>query len=216
MLTKDLTAQTSTPGSVTYFALRCLSVTVLKITQVKAFEDKRFRREVQEHFVRVIDQCVLIAGRAPEASIFGRRAARDLDDVPPTPDDAEEKMALSLADLTESALADQMAMYLSEHALGALRQAALDPDRVATLCTNVVYYVVAPALRTKSRYVRLNSNPMPCAELCRLAVPLRSVTAPWTSSSKSARCQAPSKRGDQQWQTRTTMPVSSRALWTMY
>ena len=165
MLTKDLTAQTSTPGSVTYFALRCLSVTVLKITQVKAFEDKRFRREVQEHFIRVIDQCVLIAGRAPEASIFGRRAARDLDDVPPTPDDAEEKMALSLADLTESALADQMAMYLSEHALGALRQAALDPDRVATLCTNVVYYVVAPALRTKSRYVRLNSNPMPCAEL---------------------------------------------------
>jgi hypothetical protein len=46
----------------------------------------------------------------------------------------------------------QIVQYIGDTALPRLRKFLVDNDRVLAVCTNVVYYIVSPALKTKSRY----------------------------------------------------------------
>ncbi|KDN44268.1 hypothetical protein K437DRAFT_257137 [Tilletiaria anomala UBC 951] len=154
VMAKDVTVQSSALGAAIYGVLRILGAVGAKLSEAKVFEDKRFRKDVQDIFLKVLDSSILIAGRAPEASLFGRRAARDADEDDQTSkgDGAEEeKMAASLADLSEHALADQMIMQMADRSFPTLRQMTLDADRLQAVYTNAMYYVVGPALKTKSR-----------------------------------------------------------------
>jgi protein dopey len=45
--------------------------------------------------------------------------------------------------------------YIGDTALPRLRKFLVDNDRVLTVCTNIMYYIVSPALKTKSRYFTL-------------------------------------------------------------
>ncbi|KAG8881950.1 hypothetical protein FRB98_004046 [Tulasnella sp. 332] len=47
--------------------------------------------------------------------------------------------------------------FLATKLLPDLRRFLLDPDRVLTLCTNIVYYVVSPAIRSKAKTLELDS-----------------------------------------------------------
>ena len=155
LLSRDVLAHTPISGPPLFGTLKAITPLVSSISQHKAFEDKRFRREVQELFLKVLDGCILIAGRAPEASLFGRRAARDVDDGQEA-EQNEENMVASLADLSEAALAEKMVLYIADHSILALRQLAIDADRLQSICTNAVYYVLGPALRTKSKNFDVN------------------------------------------------------------
>jgi hypothetical protein len=42
--------------------------------------------------------------------------------------------------------------YVGDTALPRLRKFLVDNDRVLTVCTNIMYYIVSPALKIKSRY----------------------------------------------------------------
>lgn len=45
----------------------------------------------------------------------------------------------------------QITDFLAQRVLPDLRRFLIDADKTATVCTNIVYYVVAPAFRTRSR-----------------------------------------------------------------
>jgi len=47
--------------------------------------------------------------------------------------------------------ADQIVQYIGDTALPRLRKFLMDNDRVLAVCTNILYYIVSPALKTKSR-----------------------------------------------------------------
>ena len=46
--------------------------------------------------------------------------------------------------------------YIGDTALPRLRKFLVDNDRVLTVCTNIMYYIVSPALKAKSRYLTLS------------------------------------------------------------
>jgi hypothetical protein len=51
----------------------------------------------------------------------------------------------------------QIVQYIGDTALPRLRKFLMDNDRVLAVCTNILYYIVSPALKTKSRYLKFPS-----------------------------------------------------------
>ena len=51
----------------------------------------------------------------------------------------------------------QIVQYIGDTALPRLRKFLMDNDRVLAVCTNILYYIVSPALKTKSRYLKNTS-----------------------------------------------------------
>lgn len=42
-----------------------------------------------------------------------------------------------------------------------LRKFIVEPDKLATLCTNLIYYVVSPAMKSKNRFVEIRIRSIP-------------------------------------------------------
>ncbi len=103
-----------------------------------------------------MDASMLAVGKAGESTLFGRKAAREegtgsSDDDSVAEEHADDKLAASIRDLSDDAVTRKMIQHLADTALPASRKLSLDPDRMTAICTNAVYYIVAPALKTKSR-----------------------------------------------------------------
>ncbi|KAG9033005.1 hypothetical protein FRB95_000667 [Tulasnella sp. JGI-2019a] len=153
--------------------LRCYTVLADKVTQTTAMEDRRMRKELQDTFTKLADPCILIAGRAFESNNWIRRGTKDslgtggaatpiarvasdlaLNDKaesPAVPVDDSQKI------VTGFDLIDQINGFLASKLLPALRRFLLEPDRILALCTNIVYYVVNPAIRSKAKTLELDN-----------------------------------------------------------
>lgn len=46
----------------------------------------------------------------------------------------------------------QIIQFMSSDALPHLRQYLIDNDKILVACTNIMYYIVSPAIKGKSRY----------------------------------------------------------------
>lgn len=117
--------------------------------------DRRFRKDVQDQVVKVLDLSVSVAGRAVETStsstsesliggtLFSRRPASTTSTAnsiqPGSPEDSD----------TEP---DSLIGYIARHGFQALRQLGVDADRLSASTSNAVYYLIIPALRNKPRY----------------------------------------------------------------
>lgn len=49
----------------------------------------------------------------------------------------------------------QITQYLAQRVVPGLRRFLIDADRTASICSNMIYYIVGPALKTRNKYAQL-------------------------------------------------------------
>ncbi|KAF8215761.1 Dopey, N-terminal-domain-containing protein [Mycena galopus ATCC 62051] len=162
-LVKDIFGSTREFKAQTYPTLRCLTVLAEKITQTTAMEDRRIRKELQETFGKLLDSCVVFVGRAYDQGSWIRRSTKDALGTngreSPAPALREEKLAASVSSLpgdvtprpVPTELASQVNLFIATTAMPSLRRFLMDNDKVVAACTNIVYYIISPAMKGKSR-----------------------------------------------------------------
>ncbi|KAI0271467.1 Dopey, N-terminal-domain-containing protein [Gloeopeniophorella convolvens] len=163
-LAKDVMNNTKDFRSQTFPTLRCVSTLADKITQTTALEDRRIRKELQDAYGKLLDAVVVSVNRSADSNYWARRTNKESlvlngreSPMPRALSDVklDEKMNSSSTSLTPTA--DQLdqvpyvVQYIGDVALPRLRKFLVDNDRVLTVCTNVMYYIVSPALKSKSR-----------------------------------------------------------------
>ncbi|CAK5264480.1 unnamed protein product [Mycena citricolor] len=153
-LVKDVSGSTREYKPQTYPALRCLTVLAEKITQTTAMEDRRNRKELQETFGRLLDSCVMFIGRDQGSWI--RRSVKENGRDSPAPDKDKEKekekekeKAMVPTTASEEVFV-QINGFIAGTAMPNLRRFLMDNDKVVAACTNVVYYIVGPAMKGKN------------------------------------------------------------------
>lgn len=155
MLIKDILSNSTQHKAQIFPSLRCLTVAAQRIMDSQKAEDRRIRKELFDSYVRLCDLAILIAGRNFESTTWiGRRALQaGLSDGDGKETPMDDPMSSSIGDISTSSSShiDALQLYLAEHAFPALRKFAIDADKVVGLCSNVVYYIVAPALRQRRR-----------------------------------------------------------------
>ncbi|GAA5831398.1 hypothetical protein JCM3766R1_001734 [Sporobolomyces carnicolor] len=161
---REVLSNTSTNRPLVFPSLRCFTVLSEKVSQTSALEDRRMRRDLQEMFIRLVDASVQLAGRAVESGVWVKRPAAD---VPTNGDDdsviSEKTKADSVSVATETekktfpAPAGNIAREAS-HFLRFPSNIALMrvPDTVAA-CSNMVYYIVSPAFKTRAKSFEIDS-----------------------------------------------------------
>ncbi|KAF8845997.1 hypothetical protein BDN67DRAFT_891629, partial [Paxillus ammoniavirescens] len=171
-LAKDIASNIREFRVQVYLTLRCLCVLGDKVTQTTAMDDKRIKKDIQETFGKLFDSCVTFVGRSSEPSSWIRRttkeslingrsspAPRGVSD--PKTEEKADSSSVSLQDNFKptwgSELPSQITNFIATIAVPNLRKFLMDNDRVASACGNIVYYVVNPELKTKSRPLEMDS-----------------------------------------------------------
>ncbi|KAF8899262.1 Dopey, N-terminal-domain-containing protein [Infundibulicybe gibba] len=147
--------------------LRCLTILAEKLTQNTVVEDRRVRKELQENFAKLLDTCVTHVGRSADQTSWIRRSARDSSVTngrdSPIPRNAEakfdEKLNASTTSLptdtlrpsASSELANQITAFIASSTLPNLRKFLIESDKVASACNNIIYYIVNPAMKGRTR-----------------------------------------------------------------
>ncbi|KAJ7269339.1 Dopey, N-terminal-domain-containing protein [Mycena haematopus] len=166
-LVKDIFGSTREFKAQTYPTLRCLTVLAEKITQTMAMEDRRIRKELQETFGRLLDSCVVFVGRAYDQGSWIRRSTKDTlgTNGRESPAPRDEKPTASVSSLPDVAsraipteLASQVNLFIATTAMQSLRRFLMDNDKVVAACTNIVYYIVGPAMKGKSRPMNVDTT----------------------------------------------------------
>ncbi|KAK4333987.1 Protein dopey [Rhodotorula toruloides] len=157
---RDVLANQSTHRSLLFPTLRCYTALAEKVSQTSALEDRRLRRDLQDTFIRLADATVQVAGRAAESDGWLRKAPeaglngdsdsiaseKTKDEASSIPDAAKKPAAPS-----ERALVQEIAAYLTKHVLPDLRRFLIDADKTSAICSNMVYYIAAPAFKTRAK-----------------------------------------------------------------
>lgn len=155
-----------------YPMLRIFTALAEKICLTAAMEDKRTRRELQDNYAKLVDSCILIAGRSFDQSTWMRRSGRDNGEE--LDKEAAEFASALLSQEPDSegatgGLIDAINHFLASRAFGTLRKIQMDSDRIAGLIANAVYYIIAPAGRTRSQTLDIDSSVLAVvSELVRL------------------------------------------------
>ncbi|KAH9982294.1 Dopey, N-terminal-domain-containing protein [Lactifluus volemus] len=141
--------------------LRCVSILADKITQTTALEDRRIRKDLQDTYGKLLDALVISVNRSTDTNYWIRRNNKDGHASngrdSPIPQDADQTGQVLSTQLKKYPhnihlyQTSQIVQYIGDTALPRLRKFLVDNDRVLAVCTNVVYYIVSPALKTKSR-----------------------------------------------------------------
>ncbi|KAF8640453.1 hypothetical protein AX17_000117 [Amanita inopinata Kibby_2008] len=162
-LVKDVTAGTRDFKVQSYPALRCLTILAEKVTQTTAMEDRRLKKELQDTFGKLLDSCVAFVGRSYDQGSWIRRPTKESliangRDSPAPRSDAkvEERTDVTtvMSDTLKAGnteLVSQITQYLASTALPHFRKFLMDNDKVLAACSNIVYYVVSPGLKGKTR-----------------------------------------------------------------
>ncbi|KAL0092049.1 hypothetical protein J3Q64DRAFT_1635235 [Phycomyces blakesleeanus] len=157
--------------------LRFLTVVLDTLTKYQGFDDKKTRKDAQDLYQRCVDYCILIAGRSFDQSLWLRRSTTVYDETASLGSgfsgDGSDSMSLSdtiasdisrnvstsnVSDLEKKAswksrediMIIQVNAYLASAVIPNLRLLVADQDRINSLLNNLVYYVIGPAMRTKT------------------------------------------------------------------
>lgn len=170
-LAKDVISNVREFRAQTYLLLRCLCVLGDKVTQTTAMEDRRIKKDLQDVFSKLLDACVTSCGRSSESASWIRRTTKESimngrsSPVPRGVSDqkAEDKASSSMMSLPDNAkptwgseLPLQITNFIATTVLPNLRKFLPDNDKVASACSSIVYYVVNPAVKGKSRPLDLD------------------------------------------------------------
>ncbi|KAM0788392.1 hypothetical protein ACM66B_001530 [Microbotryomycetes sp. NB124-2] len=150
-----------------FSCLRCFTTLCEKVSQTSALEDRRMRRDLQETFIRLSDASIQLAGRAVEHGGWLRRTVgetangdndsitsretKDTKDAKDSEADDEKRLPASTAPSTPTGQAQEIATFMASRVLPDLRRFLVEADKVLAVSSNLVYYLVAPAFKTRSR-----------------------------------------------------------------
>ncbi|KAF8665364.1 hypothetical protein AX16_000383 [Volvariella volvacea WC 439] len=172
-LVKDIIGSSRDTRTQNFFSLRCLAVLAEKVTQTTALEDKRIKKELQDNLGKLLDACVAFVGRSSDSSSWLRRGPKDVlmngrDSPAPRDLKIDEKMDASTLSLptvetpvkvnTEVDLITQINQFLATTGIPNLRRFFTDNDKVASACSNIVYYIIGPAMKGKARPMDIDEN----------------------------------------------------------
>ncbi|KAJ3012642.1 hypothetical protein HKX48_006177 [Thoreauomyces humboldtii] len=173
---KDACAQTSTYRSLYLPLLRLLSVYLQRLVGHATPDEKRSHKEVEELYQKVCDFCTLIAGKAFEQGLWRKttHAAEYTPELdahgllsPSGPQDGQVHPDVETvaggssrrsAKETDEALIQDIVAYFGATAVSTMRRCMHDQDRTLILLTNMVYYIVAPLLKSKQT-IKSRLNP---------------------------------------------------------
>ncbi|PWN45010.1 hypothetical protein IE81DRAFT_309697 [Ceraceosorus guamensis] len=154
ILVKEIIKNSASHKARIFPTLRVLTTIGEKLSQTSPPEDKQVRRELADHVVALTDLAITISGRSFGAKTWMRRSGKDADvlsvngDGKATPDD---RMAQSLTEPTQASglLPQLINEYLATRILPALRKFGVHQDKMLAICTNAIYYIVAPSLKSR-------------------------------------------------------------------
>ncbi|KAG9326517.1 hypothetical protein KVV02_007666 [Mortierella alpina] len=141
--------------------LRIMTVLSDRLSQTTYFDDKKIRRDASDLYQRVLDYCVLIAGRSFDQGIWLRNrnpqdfeVLEESDDLrestrPPSTNMTEAEQARRAGKTKEDVLIQQILVTLCQLVIPNLRRILQEQDRVTTAITNLMYYVIAPSLKSR-------------------------------------------------------------------
>ncbi|CAG8475177.1 8083_t:CDS:10 [Diversispora eburnea] len=127
------------------------------------FEEKKVRKEMQDVYQRVLDYCILIAGRSFDQGLWLRRTlvqdGEDRNSSDETIDKESESGRLINTTIPEEkkiswkskeeVLMEQINLYLANVIVPNLRRILADQDRITSVVTNIVYYIISSALKNR-------------------------------------------------------------------
>ncbi|BGP38275.1 hypothetical protein JCM10449v2_002204 [Rhodotorula kratochvilovae] len=161
--TRDVLSNQSSNRSLVFPTLRVFTSLSEKISQTSALEDRRLRRDLQETFVRLADATIQIAGRASESGSWLRKAAPeggaangDTDSVVSEKTKDERSSVLEAEKKAPAAAGERVFVreiteYLAQRVVPDLKRFLVDPDKTAGVCSNMVYYIISPAFKTRNK-----------------------------------------------------------------
>ncbi|KAH9996513.1 Dopey, N-terminal-domain-containing protein [Russula vinacea] len=145
-LAKDIISNIRESRPQVFPVLRCVSTLADKITQTTALEDRRIRKDLQETYGKLLEATVVSVNRTTDTNYWNRRNRDSL--VPNGRDSQCQEVMHSDTRLDEKPISRPTTPPVG---LDRANQFLVDNDRVLTACTNIMYYIVSPALKTKSR-----------------------------------------------------------------
>ncbi|GAA5921263.1 hypothetical protein JCM3775_002966 [Rhodotorula graminis] len=161
--TRDVLSNQTSNRALVFPTLRLFTTLSEKISQTSALEDRRLRRDMQETFVRLADAAIQVAGRASESGSWLKKAAPDAGTINTDSDsitsektkderssvlDVEKKL---LAPIGDRVLVREITGFLAHRVVPDLKRFLIDADKTAGVCSNMVYYIVAPAFKTRNK-----------------------------------------------------------------
>lgn len=162
-LAKDVAANVYSFKMQVFPTLRCLATISEIITQTTAIEDKKVRKDLQETYGKLIDTCILISGRSFEQGNWikipgvNKEVTGRLTPIPKTHSDpaiAEKKLPVGISEDNTKAiwgaeLIDQINEFFVSKGIPNFRRFLADTDRITAVSTNMVYYIVSPAMKSR-------------------------------------------------------------------
>ncbi|KAK0466281.1 Dopey, N-terminal-domain-containing protein [Desarmillaria tabescens] len=173
--------------------LRCLTVLADKLTQTTAIEDRRIRKDLQETFGKLLDSCVVYVGRSFDQGSWIRRTTKEAlttngreSPAPRNEAKIDEKFNSSSTSLTpetpkpaSNEVMIQINDFIAKTILPNLRRFLVDNDKVAAACSNIVYYIVNPAMKGKAKPMEVDATTVSILhQMSRLPAALKAWRAP--------------------------------------
>ncbi|KAF8915027.1 Dopey, N-terminal-domain-containing protein [Mucidula mucida] len=183
-LTKDIIGSGRDFKPQNYPTLRCLT------------EDRRIRKDLQETYGKLLDSCITFVGRSFDQGSWIRRTAKDAlgtngrdSPIPRAINEAkiDEKLNASVSSLpvespriaSSSELIYQINEFVATSSVPHLRRFLIDNDKISTACSNIVYYIVGPAMKGKSRPMDVDTTTVAIIqEMSRIPAALKAWKAP--------------------------------------
>lgn len=122
--------------------LRLVTVLGARLAQTRSFEDARLRRDIQDAFVRLYELVITLYARTLDVS----SANKDSDTVSALSEREEGDVPVAPAPAPATVV-----QYLSAQVVPALAPLMVDADKGIALCTSLVYYVVTPGFKVRTR-----------------------------------------------------------------
>ncbi|KAI0964349.1 hypothetical protein AcW1_001188 [Taiwanofungus camphoratus] len=200
-LTKDLVASLREFKVQAFSTLRCFTVLADKVSQTTATEDRRIRKELQETYSKLLDICVL-ASRPYDQGSWIRRSQRETlvangRDSPTLRDtkldEKTNSSSTSLLDPIKPAygvdIVEQVNLYIAAHVLPNLRKFLMEGDKILSVCNNIVYNIVSPSLKGKSRPLDVEDSVLSIIrEMTRIGAAVKAWRGPISEALNDNRC----------------------------
>ncbi|KAI8459463.1 Dopey, N-terminal-domain-containing protein [Phakopsora pachyrhizi] len=157
--TRDILASTQAAKSQIFPILKCFTTFSEKISQTSALEDRRMRRDLQDTFVKLCDANIQGVGKYLEQSKGILESSDDVPSsaiekdslvsyIPPTSFHSDDKKT---NELDKPLTGSQVIKFLTEKALPGCKRFLIEPDKLNAICANMMYYIVSPAFKARSR-----------------------------------------------------------------
>lgn len=165
---RDFLTNLSNARGYSLAALRVFTTLSEKVSQTSALEDRRMRRDLQDTFLRLVDATAQSAGklvdgppnrRLPEIngdadSISSEKTARENDEEEKRPPPSNMFSEVRAACSVPRAVADksgQATSFLALRVLPDMRRFLVENDKMVSTCSNMVYYLVNPAFKSRAK-----------------------------------------------------------------